>query len=249
MIVGSWSFLCAQIYLTTKNYLTMEDIDMANIVNLEKLVEDAAIGIAKAIGDGRIEKVPREATRLGIMIEAGSIPLKVTDFAIETDYSSFVSLGLKAREPACSSFFFFAVWEDRDLHMKVPLVDVYYHLKRIEIATINNEQAPESENKEISSSENTDKQHLTEAFAPIDQTLAERGNRYGEFSGHAEITQGIKLVMIDSPNWQGLSYDKREALEMIAHKIGRILNGDPEYKDSWHDIIGYAKLVEDTLED
>jgi hypothetical protein len=53
--------------------------------------------------------------------------------------------------------------------------------------------------------------------------------------------------MRDSPNWGDLTDDKREALEMIAHKIGRILNGDPEYKDSWHDIIGYARLVEDTL--
>ena len=34
---------------------------------------------------------------------------------------------------------------------------------------------------------------------------------------------------------------------MILHKIGRILNGDPNYADSWHDIAGYAKLVEDEL--
>jgi hypothetical protein len=39
----------------------------------------------------------------------------------------------------------------------------------------------------------------------------------------------------------------REALEMVAHKIGRILNGDPKYHDSWHDIIGYTKLVADRL--
>lgn len=31
---------------------------------------------------------------------------------------------------------------------------------------------------------------------------------------------------------------------MIQHKIGRILNGDPAYADSWHDIAGYATLVE-----
>jgi len=36
---------------------------------------------------------------------------------------------------------------------------------------------------------------------------------------------------------------------MICHKISRIVNGDPNYKDSWHDIIGYAKLIEDKLED
>ena len=81
----------------------------------------------------------------------------------------------------------------------------------------------------------------------IDKVLAERGSRYGEFSAHAMITQNIKRAMYDSPNWRTLSDDKKEALEMIAHKIGRILNGDPNYADSWTDIIGYAKLVEDTL--
>jgi len=34
---------------------------------------------------------------------------------------------------------------------------------------------------------------------------------------------------------------------MIAHKIGRICNGNPAYKNSWTDIIGYTKLVEQTL--
>ncbi len=33
--------------------------------------------------------------------------------------------------------------------------------------------------------------------------------------------------------------------EVIADKIARILNGDPNYKDNWHDIQGYAKLAED----
>ena len=82
----------------------------------------------------------------------------------------------------------------------------------------------------------------------IDATLAERGNRYGSFTGHAKITQAIKAAMIDSPNWDDLDDDMREALEMVAHKIGRILNGDPNYHDSWHDIIGYTKLVADRLE-
>ena len=81
----------------------------------------------------------------------------------------------------------------------------------------------------------------------IDAVLAERGSRYGEFSAHAMITQNIKRAMYDSPNWRTLSYDKKEALEMIAHKIGRILNGDPNYADSWTDIVGYAKLVEKDL--
>jgi hypothetical protein len=81
----------------------------------------------------------------------------------------------------------------------------------------------------------------------VDTTLAERGKRYGPFAGHAGITQAIKVVMGTGCRWDSLAADQREALEMIAHKIGRILNGDPDYADSWHDIAGYAKLVEDRL--
>ena len=44
-----------------------------------------------------------------------------------------------------------------------------------------------------------------------------------------------------------LKADQQEALDMIAHKIGRIINGDPDYADSWDDIAGYAKLVGDRL--
>lgn len=81
----------------------------------------------------------------------------------------------------------------------------------------------------------------------INATLAERGSRYGSFVDHARVTQNIKRAMANSENWDELCFDQREALEMIAHKIGRILCGDPDYHDSWHDIIGYTKLVADRL--
>ena len=48
--------------------------------------------------------------------------------------------------------------------------------------------------------------------------------------------------------WDRLSADQRESLEMVQHKVARILNGDPNYADSWVDIAGYAKLVADRLE-
>jgi hypothetical protein len=84
----------------------------------------------------------------------------------------------------------------------------------------------------------------------VDKILAERGSRYGAFSEHAFITQKLKCQMATTPNWATrLTTDKKEALEMIAHKIGRILNGDPEYKDSWVDIAGYATLISDSLND
>lgn len=81
----------------------------------------------------------------------------------------------------------------------------------------------------------------------VNTTLYERGKRYGLFTGHACVTQALKREMYRSGKWVGLDDDQREALEMIAHKIGRILNGDPNYADSWHDIAGYATLVEKRL--
>lgn len=83
----------------------------------------------------------------------------------------------------------------------------------------------------------------------IQQILGERGKKYGAFTGHAEVTQRLKQDMYEHPNYGQLSTDKKEALDMIAHKIGRILNGDPNYKDSWVDIAGYATLVANELED
>lgn len=86
---------------------------------------------------------------------------------------------------------------------------------------------------------------MSDADSALLKTLAERGSRYGNFTQHADITQELKQVMKRRIGWASLSPDKKEALEVIVHKIGRILNGDPEYKDNWHDIAGYAKLAED----
>ena len=85
------------------------------------------------------------------------------------------------------------------------------------------------------------------ATTGIDATVEERGNRYGAFKDGADIMQELKSVMRSTPNWSNLTPSQREALEMIQHKVGRILNGDPNYTDSWHDIKGYAHLIEEEL--
>lgn len=82
----------------------------------------------------------------------------------------------------------------------------------------------------------------------IEKTLEERGKRYGSFKGHASISQSFKDVMYNTPRWRYLSTSQQESLEMIGHKIGRILNGDPNYIDSWVDIAGYAQLIVQELE-
>jgi len=76
-----------------------------------------------------------------------------------------------------------------------------------------------------------------------DDLLAERGKVHGEFKDHARVTQGLKLVMQNEGRYGLLPLHHREALEMIVHKIGRILAGDPNHRDHWDDIAGYARLV------
>lgn len=85
----------------------------------------------------------------------------------------------------------------------------------------------------------------------INAVLAERGSRYGKFQDHAHITCTLKRTIAEFVEARGTRLDdddQQEALDMIAHKIGRIINGDPNYADSWVDIAGYAKLVADRLQ-
>lgn len=82
----------------------------------------------------------------------------------------------------------------------------------------------------------------------ITTMLEERRSRYGKFESHAAIAQTLKLGMRNTSGWAALAPDQREALDMIQHKIARILNGDPNYGDSWIDIAGYASLVADRLD-
>lgn len=84
----------------------------------------------------------------------------------------------------------------------------------------------------------------------IDAVLADRGARYGAFIDHATITQALKRILVAHAVTHGkvLAPDQAEAIDMICHKLGRIVNGDPDYADSWLDVAGYAKLVADRLQ-
>lgn len=86
------------------------------------------------------------------------------------------------------------------------------------------------------------------SVSKVSETLKERGARYGDFTDHAKIAQDIQNAMRATDGWDNLDAGKKQALTVIADKIARILNGDPEYRDNWHDIQGYAKLAEDRCE-
>ena len=84
----------------------------------------------------------------------------------------------------------------------------------------------------------------------VDATLDARALDYGAFKDGAALMQGIKRQMAEHAAKHGKTFadDQWEALEMIVHKIGRIVNGNPDKVDHWTDIAGYAKLVADRLE-
>ena len=81
----------------------------------------------------------------------------------------------------------------------------------------------------------------------VEDTLKARGATYGEFEDVAWLSQALQCAMAGGRNWGSLAPDQREALQTIAAKIARILNGDQNHVDSWHDIGGYAALVERRL--
>jgi len=84
----------------------------------------------------------------------------------------------------------------------------------------------------------------------VESMLSERGQKYGSFAIQAATAQEFKAIIASSPNWHTkLDYCQRESLHLIATKISRILNGDPNHIDSWKDIAGYAMLVANQLEE
>lgn len=76
-----------------------------------------------------------------------------------------------------------------------------------------------------------------------EDTLKQRDSIYGDFTTNAEIAQQLKDVLRGHDG--RLSAPHKEALDLIMTKIGRILNGDPNHDDNWHDIAGFALLAKE----
>ena len=81
----------------------------------------------------------------------------------------------------------------------------------------------------------------------INKTLEQRGERYGKFKDVAATTYALQEILRDAKNHEHMTDDQVIALDMICNKMARIVNGDPSYIDNWHDISGYATLVEQEL--
>lgn len=75
--------------------------------------------------------------------------------------------------------------------------------------------------------------------------LQEREKTHGSFERNADYSQRLKSVFDLAQKTQSLRFSnvQREALDMIALKLSRILSGQADFKDHWDDIAGYAQLA------
>ena len=71
--------------------------------------------------------------------------------------------------------------------------------------------------------------------------LNEREKTHGDFAKVAEIATTLKRLFRKSKGQ--MSVTQTEALDLIATKLARIACGDPDVRDHWEDIAGYAQLV------
>lgn len=85
-------------------------------------------------------------------------------------------------------------------------------------------------------------------MSSVSETLAARGEQYdrGDYENTATVAQSIKTAFWSGAgfHWSEMTPGMREALEMIANKLARIVAGNPYHADSWHDVAGYATLGE-----
>lgn len=77
----------------------------------------------------------------------------------------------------------------------------------------------------------------------VNEVLAERQTTHGNYEDHAYMAQLLKAAVRGGVKYHMLTDMERESLDMILHKIGRVLSGNPHFKDHWVDIAGYATLI------
>ena len=73
--------------------------------------------------------------------------------------------------------------------------------------------------------------------------LSERQTTHGDFSDNARNGQFLRDFYRSSPNWETMHPVHKEALDMMACKLSRILSGQSSHDDHWKDIAGYATLA------
>jgi hypothetical protein len=72
-------------------------------------------------------------------------------------------------------------------------------------------------------------------------TIPNRDHQHGGMEAVGQLAQNLKGAIRTGDNWHRLTPGEQEALDMICHKIARILSGaDPHDPEHWTDLAGYA---------
>ncbi|NBX51705.1 hypothetical protein EBT25_17660, partial [bacterium] len=62
----------------------------------------------------------------------------------------------------------------------------------------------------------------------VDDTLEQRGTRYGNYRKDvSRVSQALKDTLRSGAEWNAMDDDMKESLDLICNKISRIVNGDP----------------------
>lgn len=76
-----------------------------------------------------------------------------------------------------------------------------------------------------------------------DTLLQQRGSTHGRFADNAHYGQILRSLFRSSSNWEQMPAEHREALDMAACKLSRILSGQFMHEDNWADLSGYSELA------
>ena len=79
----------------------------------------------------------------------------------------------------------------------------------------------------------------------VNETIKSREHANGNFADNCHTIQALKTIMNTRSN--KFTAVQQHGLDMICQKLGRISSGDANEKDHWHDIAGYATLVEQDI--
>jgi hypothetical protein len=84
-------------------------------------------------------------------------------------------------------------------------------------------------------------------MAEVRDILKERSKTHGDFTDVANCSQQTLDGWRSKPGWDKLSLTQKEGLAMIAHKVARILSGNPNEREHWLDGAGYFTCVADRI--
>lgn len=79
------------------------------------------------------------------------------------------------------------------------------------------------------------------------EVLKDRKKTHGPYEESSKFVQLIKSSARTSPQWMSMKPHQQETIDMVAHKLGRILYGNANFVDSWRDLIGYIQLSSDII--